>query len=89
MRKKEISKYANNPRLKSRARSNNRKVVNKPDVGQPKFLENYVTVEYIGTSGCFTSSLLYGQLVNISVWVGEVWLAYKTGCNIGDVNHSH
>lgn len=33
MRKKEISKYANNPRLKSRARSNNRKVVNKPDVG--------------------------------------------------------
>ena len=59
----------------------------KSPVDQPKHFECYVKTEQIGTSGCFTSSDLYGYTLNISD--GQEKCVYrKPVINIGDVNHS-
>ena len=49
---------------------------------------NYVIQEYTGTSGCFTSPLLYGTALNIAE--GRQSVPYiQTLNNIGEVNNPH
>ena len=36
-----------------------------------------LSANFIGTSGCSTSPLLYGVILNISAWVGEVYYTSK------------
>ena len=61
---------------------------NTSSVDKPQFsrLLNYVIQEYIGTSGCFTSPLLYGAALNIAE--GRQSVSHiQTLNNIGEVNN--